>query len=78
VCPNCAEHRTERRYGVYRDYINWANAPLLAGLQRVERPAVAGVDIPFPVWKSASLPVSKHHKPERVFRVGAASWLGHA
>jgi len=46
-CPLCADRRADRKLAVIHDFIDWANAPLLAGVRRFveSRRTIEGVDV---------------------------------
>jgi hypothetical protein len=61
----------QAKHAFVRDYIDWANGQLIQRLQRVEHGTLKHLAISFPVWKSAGLPVSKHHNPLGDFHLKA-------
>jgi hypothetical protein len=58
VCPTCAGHRADGKLAVIDDFINWANAPLRAGMLRFvdSRPDADGIDVPIALLRKAGLP----------------------
>lgn len=71
-CPTCADDRARLRLAVIVDFINWANAPLLAGMRRAteNRLKPKGLDVPIEVWKSAGF---KSRNGVENVRLGVAS-----
>ena len=71
ACPRCADHRTDLKLAVIHDYIKWANAPLLAGMQRASdaRLKPEGVDVPVEVLQAAGVRVLKCQRSFKAFRL---------
>jgi hypothetical protein len=69
VCPECAEKRAESRLRAIKNFIDWANAPITAGLQRVERILVEGLDVPIDLSNRAGL--RRWKKGVTTVRIGA-------
>jgi len=75
VCPTCADHRIGQKLQQVHKFINWANAPLLAGMRRVsERERIQGVDVPIAELRAIGLPCK--HVPAEVKSLRLTDQLG--
>ena len=75
ACPRCADYRIGKKLQVFQDFINWANAPLLAGMRRVsEREKIHGVDVPIAELRAIGLPCK--HVPAEVKSLRLTDQLG--
>jgi hypothetical protein len=77
VCPTCADHRIGAKLRTITHFINWCNAPLLAGMRRAsERQQVQGIDVPVELLRKNGFPLK--HVPLEVKTLRLTDQLSHA